>query len=171
MEMMLAKTLSAANRLWFLGLAIFFQQCIVSAAPAQAQFLAQPVIFNSLRLHDGFVPDPQKLRGISGGTVLSREKLAVRESPTGACVGYIDHYADHLLTLETFFDYLKLTVKSQGDTVLIVRGPGGVWCNDDSQDHNPVIAGEWQMGNYELWVGSHGQKTFHPYVLEITQGK
>lgn len=137
---------------------------------AMAPVTAQP-IFDSLRLSSGFRPDPQTLRGVSGGSYKAMELLSVRETPTGACVGYIDEYADHQLKLDSFFNYLRVSVESQGDTVLVVKGPGGTWCNDDSNNQNPVIVGEWQSGSYDVWVGSRQKNDYFPYVLEITQVK
>lgn len=143
---------------------------ILGMGMAIAPVTAQP-IFESLQLRSGFTPDPQILRGVSGGSNKAMDFLSVRETPTGACVGYIDEHADHRLQLDSFFHYLNLSVESQGDTVLVVRGPGGVWCNDDSVDQNPVIVGEWQKGSYQVWVGSRDKNEYHPYVLEITQVK
>ncbi|NJN73709.1 MAG: hypothetical protein HC799_13310 [Limnothrix sp. RL_2_0] len=142
----------------------------VAIAPVSAQAVPKQPIFESLRLRSGFTNDPEVLRGVSGGDRKAMDAL-VADTPTGACLGYIDQHADHRLELLTYFSYLKLAVDSKGDTVLAVRGPGGIWCSDDSQDQNPVIAGEWQKGSYEVWVGSREARTFHRYVLEITQVK
>lgn len=138
----------------------------VAIAPAMAQS-----VFEGVSLQSGFTPDPYKLQGVSGGDQPAKNHLNVQQTPTGACLGYIDGRADHRLELKTYFNYLKLAVQSSGDTVLAVRGPGGTWCNDDSQNQNPVIAGEWQAGTYDVWVGSRNANEFHPYTLELTQIK
>ena len=64
-----------------------------------------------------------------------------------------------------FFDYLSLQVESPEDTVLVVRGPGGSWCNDDVLGFNPGLAGEWFSGTYDVWVGSYNEETYHPYII------
>lgn len=143
----------------------------VAIAPVSAQAVPKNAVFGSITIRSGFRPDPQELRGISGGEVAAMDKVGVRETPTGACLGFVDEHPDHRLKLNSFFNYLKLAVESKGDTVLVVRGPGGVWCNDDSQNQNPVIAGEWKAGDYEVWVGSRNRDSFYNYVLEITQVK
>lgn len=149
-----------------LGLCLGFGTAI---APVSAQAVPKQPIFESLRLRSGFTGDPEELRGVSGGD--QRAAALTTDTPTGACLGYIDTQPDHRIDLQTYFGYLKLAVESRGDTVLAVRGPGGIWCNDDSRDQNPVIAGEWKKGIYEVWVGSREQGAFHRYVLKITQVK
>ena len=140
-------------------------------APATAQSAPKQSVFESVSLSSGFSPDPRILQGVSGGDGQASAQLGVDQTPTGACLGYIDERADHRIELKTFFNYLKLAVESRGDTVLAVRGPGGTWCNDDSQDQDPVIAGEWKPGIYEVWVGSREKSKFHPYSLQLTQVK
>jgi hypothetical protein len=140
--------------------------------PAWGQSVASPQIFESTTIRPNFQPDPQRLRGVSGGSVpASDHAVADRsESSTGPCLGYVDTQPDHTLTLTAFFEYLQVAVTSQADTTLIVRGPGGSWCNDDAgEGKNPAIAGQWQSGRYSIWVGSYEKDEYHPYVLQITQ--
>ena len=54
------------------------------------------------------------------------------------------------------------------DTTLIVAGPDGVWCNDDSGSQNPAIAGEWLAGSYRIWVGNYQAGEVPRYELSIT---
>ncbi|MCA6527475.1 MAG: hypothetical protein ACK5Y4_02415, partial [Pseudanabaena sp.] len=63
----------------------------------------------------------------------------------------------------------KMQVKSSGDTILLVRGPGGSWCSDDVSDRNPEISGDWLEGTYEVWVGSYEENTSFPYLLQLTE--
>ena len=145
----------------------------VAIAPVMSQNISQAKqsVFEGVSLSSGFTPDPYVLQGVSGGDKTAKNHLNVQQTPTGACLGYIDERADHRINLKTYFNYLKLAVASGGDTVLAVRGPGGTWCNDDSSNQNPVIAGEWKPGVYEVWVGSRNENMFHPYTLELTQVK
>jgi hypothetical protein len=54
---------------------------------------------------------------------------------------------------------------------MLIRGPGGSWCSDDVSDRNPVIAGEWLPGKYEVWVGSYEANMSFPYLLELSEEK
>ncbi|MBV5261717.1 hypothetical protein FLX56_25220 [Synechococcus moorigangaii CMS01] len=140
-------------------------------APVMAQPSPKQALFENLQLRSGFAPNPQILRGVSGGSERAADLLNIADTPTGRCVGFIDDHADHRLNLMTFFNDLKLSVESAGDTVLVVKGPGGVWCNDDAIGHNPAIRGEWQKGQYQVWVGSREQRQYFPYILEIQNRK
>jgi hypothetical protein len=86
-------------------------------------------------------------------------------------VGYVDQQPDHTIVLTEFFDYLRLEVQSPENTTLVVRGPGGVWCNDTYNGQNPGIAGQWFSGTYQVWVGSGTPDTYHPYVIRISQAR
>ncbi|BAW96672.1 hypothetical protein NIES970_16110 [[Synechococcus] sp. NIES-970] len=155
----------------------FFGVCVgivgleLAIAPVIAQPAPKQAIFENLDLKSGFSPNPQVLRGVSGGDERAADLIGIVESPTGPCVGFIDTHADHRLSLHNFFSDLELSVESVGDTVLVVRGPGGVWCNDDAASHNPEIRGEWKVGNYEVWVGSRQERQYYPYILEIQHRK
>jgi hypothetical protein len=139
---------------------------IVCPLPASAQ---SAPIFESTAVSPGFSPDPRTLRGISGGSVPARTIAQRAETTTGPCVGFVDSSPDHTLTLNSFFDFLSIEVQSSEDTTLVVKGPGGTWCNDDISGKNPGIAGQWQAGNYAVWVGSYQKDQYFPYVLRVTQ--
>jgi hypothetical protein len=126
-------------------------------------------IFENLTLSPGFRPDPQSLRGISGGTVATRTISERIDTSTGPCVGFVDRQPDHLLTLTEYFDYLSVEVQSPEDTTLVISGPGGTWCNDDLQGKNPGIIGKWLAGEYKVWVGSYERNKFHPYVVRLSE--
>ncbi|MEL7036784.1 MAG: hypothetical protein AAFO04_14350 [Cyanobacteria bacterium J06592_8] len=136
--------------------------------------LAQPLqykttpMFENVKLSPDFTPDVLTVRGLSGGPISAQNTAGREDSPTGPCIGFVDEKPDHKIVLTGFFKYLSLRVQSSEDTVLVVRGPGGSWCNDDYQDMNPGIAGQWLSGTYEIWVGSYTPDRYHPYVLEIT---
>jgi len=126
-------------------------------------------IFENITISPRFSPDPIIIRGISGGSIPAA-KIADREqSITGPCVGLVDREPDHRLELTAFFNYLSLQVESAQDTTLVIRGPGGSWCNDDFEgDRNPGIAGQWQKGIYEVWIGSYDREQYYPYTIRIT---
>lgn len=126
-------------------------------------------IFENITISPRFSPDPIIIRGISGG-LMSAAKIAGREqSVTGPCVGLVDEEPDHRLELTSFFNYLSIQVESDQDTTLVIRGPGGSWCNDDFEgDRNPGIVGQWQKGIYEVWIGSYDREQYYPYTIKIT---
>lgn len=126
-------------------------------------------IFENITLSPGFRPDPESLRGISGGEVAARTISERIDTSTGPCVGFVDRQPDHILTLTESFDYLSVEVESPEDTTLVISGPGGTWCNDDLQGKNPAIIGQWLAGNYRIWVGSYQRQKFHPYVVRLTE--
>jgi len=126
-------------------------------------------LFQNLRLSPGFNPDPQWLRGVAGGEETAIAISDREQTPTGACAGFINTLPNHRLTLDQVFYSLRVRVKSEGDTTIIIRGPGGVWCNDDYDGSNAGIAGQWLAGNYEIWVGAYTEDTFLPYELEVSE--
>ncbi len=139
-----------------------------------SQLAAQPTppfLFENITLSPNFNPDAIAIRGISGGTIWARELAARKETETGPCVGFADEQPDHVLTLTNFFNYLSLQVDSPADTTIIVRGPGGTWCNDDviNQGKNPGIFGQWQAGTYQIWVGSFNKNQYHPYRIKLSE--
>ncbi|HBB33519.1 MAG TPA: hypothetical protein DDZ80_13955 [Cyanobacteria bacterium UBA8803] len=141
--------------------------CIASSAQAQS---AQPQpIFENVRIGRRFSPDPLTIRGISGGSVPAKQVAGRAETPTGPCVGFVDEQPDHTIDLTAFFNYLSLQVASPEDTTLVISGPGGTWCSDDSQGKNPGIAGQWRAGAYRVWVGSYAKDNYHPYIITITE--
>lgn len=126
-------------------------------------------IFENVTLSPAFTPTPATVRGISGGAVPANEFTGRAETITGACVGFIDQQPDHRMVLTQFFNFLSLQIQSTANTTLVIRGPGGTWCNDDYSGKNPGMSGQWLSGTYEIWVGSFQQNTYHPYVIEMTE--
>lgn len=140
---------------------------------AQGPAIAQnpTTIFENVTLSPNFTPDPMTVRGISGGDVSAREIAERAETVTGPCNGFLDKQPDHTIVLTQYFNYLSLQIQSTDDTTLVVRGPGGTWCNDDYSGKNPGMAGQWLSGTYQVWVGSYQQAAYHPYVIRITELK
>lgn len=130
-----------------------------------------PPIFGDITINQKFSPDPLIVRGMSGGSLPGKQVAGTSETPTGPCSGFVDEPPDHTLALTSKFEYLKLQVQSPQDTTILVKGPGGTWCNDDLNNKNPGIVGEWLPGNYQIWVGSYEKDKFFPYTLQITEVK
>ena len=143
---------------------------LLLAQPVDAKPLnsASTPIFESITLSPNFTPDPLTVRGLSGGSVLAETTTGEANTPTGSCIGFIDQQPDHTLVLRDFFNYLSLRVKSNADTILVIKGPGGSWCNENNEGSNPAITGQWLSGTYYIWVGSYQSDAYHPYTINIT---
>ena len=89
-----------------------------ASGPAAAQS------YNSFTLGAGFTPDPQTGNGETGG-----QTQATRFGPQ--CSGVIDSTPDHTIRVTSPLD-LRLSVESTTDSTLVVVGPAGVFCDDDS---------------------------------------
>jgi hypothetical protein len=144
---------------------------ITSVIHAVADAQEVSPIFADININRKFAPDPLTVTGMSGGSVPGSKVGGRSETPTGPCTGFVDENPGHRLKLKSGFDYLKLKIESPQDTTMIVKGPGGTWCNDDFEGKNPGIVGEWLPGIYEVWVGSYQKDQYFPYTLKITEAK
>jgi len=118
--------------------------------------------FGTVRLASGFEPDPWGAQGTSGGEVSAQQSFG--------CAGWIDSRPDHILDLRSGFNYLRVEVTSNADTTLVVRGPGGVFCDDDSAgNRNPRLEGQWQGGRYEVWIGSYQEGVMSRYQIQFSE--
>lgn len=140
-----------------------------SPTPTPVVLSSGVLIFEDITLTPNFTPNPAIVRGFSGGELTAEEVAGRAETPTGVCTGFVDAEPDHQMTLTSPFQVLSLLIQSTDDTTLIIRGPGGVWCNDTYTDWNPGIAGQWLSGTYDIWVGSYNEGTYHPYVLNFSE--
>ena len=148
------------------------RKVVLGLAPvvALAAILAIPAIsgaqnFGSVSLNTGFMPDPRMLSGTSGGGTSA-------SSMGGSCRGWITPQPDHYMFLNTPFSWLRVFVRSGGDTTLVVRGPMpsmATRCNDDRFGFNPAIEGAWAPGQYHIWVGSYSSGQMHSYQIGFTK--
>ena len=84
--------------------------------------------------------------------LLASDVTGTTETETGECQGYIDSEADHYLTLEHSFQYLKVLAESDSPTSLAILGPKGeAWCHTGS---NPYIEGVWDAGEYQVYLAN-----------------
>ncbi|MCS6797551.1 MAG: hypothetical protein NZ898_03295 [Myxococcota bacterium] len=120
--------------------------------------------FRPVSLRSGFLPDPRRLTGTSGGA-FDAAQLG------GGCRGWVAARPDHVVTLRSGFNFLRMYVSSQADTTLVVRTPDGRWlCNDDTFGTNPSIESpSWGPGRYLVWVGSYQQGVMAPYQIFFTE--
>ncbi|WP_081942829.1 hypothetical protein [Myxosarcina sp. GI1] len=115
-----------------------------------------------------FISSPMTLEGISGGNSSAAEVVRTENTATGYCDGFVHRQPNHIFKLNSFFDFLKVEVESSADTTILIKGPGGVWCNDDAESANPMIEGQWQPGIYEVWIGSYRENANNSYRIKIT---
>ena len=80
--------------------------------------------------------------------------------------------ANHVITLDDNFTYLRFTVNSQGgQPILLIKGPNGSSScvqSDAFSGSTITDSGYWNAGTYSLYIGDRtpGQ---HSYSLSITQ--
>lgn len=110
---------------------------------------------------------PIELQGSTGGSMPVSEITGRASTPTGSCTGFANSAPSHTLVLKGFTESLSMLVESAEDTAIAIRGPGGVWCNDDFVGKNPGVTGQWLAGKYEIWVSSYAKNRTAPYVLKI----
>jgi len=143
--------------------------CPTVAAEALIVPKKSVLMFQDLAIAPKLNQDPKILQGISGGGEETTKISGRIKTETGDCIGFVDTLPDHKITLTSSFKFLNLKVLSSGDTVLLIKGPGGSWCNDDTNSRNPAIGGEWLQGTYEVWVGSYEVNSSYPYLLEVSE--
>ena len=110
---------------------------------------------------------PVELRGTTGGSTPVKEITGRAATPTGPCTGFANSAPSNTIVLKGFTESLSMLVESSEDTALAIRGPGGIWCNDDFVGKNPGVTGQWLAGKYEIWVSSYAKNRTAPYVLRI----
>jgi hypothetical protein len=162
----MSRTLSRTSKI--IGKKVLLTGCLLAVTLFCLPMPAQANDANAT-LNPGFSPDPRQLSGTSGGSTSAREVAGRVDTPTGACVGFMTDQPDHNLELKAFFKYLAVSVQSREDTTIVVKGPGGIWCNDDYDGKNAGVSGEWLPGNYQIWVGSFKKGNSLPYTLRITE--
>ena len=141
-----------------LGITIIFNS-LISSTKAQS---------NSIAVNSSIAKAPLVLKGNSGGAIKAPEITQTENTATGFCDGYVRSQPNHVLKLESFFESLRLEVESSADTTILVKGPGGVWCNDDASSANPMIEGQWQPGIYQVWIGSYQADKSDSYQIKVT---
>lgn len=120
--------------------------------------------FGTVSLAPGFTPDPQTSRGTAGGPI-----AANTWNPT--CRGNVSARPDHELVLSAAMPRLRVLVKSERDTTLVVQGPDGQYrCVDDAEGLNPIVEGPYAAGTHRIWVGTFSSDaTGVPYVIGFTE--
>ena len=128
--------------------------------------------YGSVTLSPGF--GSQSLTGVSGGQTGvpagQVDASTYGDTATGPCRGTIAAAPDHMMTLDAAFSSLaiEVTATDAGDTALVLAGPGGVWCNDDTNGLNPSVVSTFGAGTYSVWIASYSAAQNHPYTITFT---
>ncbi len=134
--------------------------------------IAQEANFETRSLSPGFSPETGSVSGYTGGSY-SLSALSNRDREGNACLGYGDSRPDHILVLEAPFQTLTLQVDSGGkDTTLMVQGPDGFLCGDDTDSVNldaQLVAKDWKPSRYKVWVGTMEPGNRGAYRLTISE--
>jgi hypothetical protein len=137
----------------------------VPAAGLTAEALAHPLDVlppappEPIELAAGFAQVVEE--GLSGGNV-----TAFGLAP--GCAGMIPARPGHRLVV-TSPTAVRLAVESTADTTLVVQGPGGPYCNDDSVGFNPGLSLTLEPGQYDVFVGTYSPDTGRqPYTLTVS---
>lgn len=149
-------------------LAIAAIALFTSIATQSQVALSQPA---KVTIAPQFSPNPLQVEGVGGGDVAAPAIAGTGDTQTGPCSGFVTTNPDHVLKLTKFFNALNLQVESNEDTALIIKGPGGVWCNDDFDGKNPGISGQWQAGDYSVWVSSYKKNHAPNYTLQVREDR
>lgn len=142
---------------------VYAQQPAYAQQAAYAQPAPSEATYGTSRLRPGFMPDPQRFAGRAFGRIPA-EQLG------GGCQGWIAAQPDFVFYLDGAFPFVRIDTAARGDTTLVVRGPGGVFCDDDSAGgQNARITGAQWGGRYEVFVGTFQRGAVADYQLEISE--
>ena len=153
------------NRVYLRSL-ILFVVTLTFVASANAQ------TYGSVTLTPGF--GSQSLSGVSGGQTGvpagQVDASTYGDTATGPCRGWIAAAPDHMMILNAAFTSLaiEVTATGGGDTALVIAGPGGAWCNDDTNGLNPSVVGTFGPGTYSVWVASYSVSQNHAYTITFS---
>ncbi len=122
----------------------------------------------TIDLVSGFVPDPHTATLTAGGGSIEASNLSDSD---GTCAGTVNSAPDFSLNYSGAGSYpLTFSVKSTGDTTLLINDANGTWfCDDDSAGNlNPRVTFTTPAdGRYDIWVGTFS--TTEQATLEITE--
>jgi hypothetical protein len=129
--------------------------------------------YGAVTLSPGF--GSQVLSGVSGGPVGTPggqiDASTYGSTPSGPCRGWIAATPSHAMTLTAPISNLQISVSTNNpgdDTAMLITGPGGTWCNDDTNGLNPAVTGAFQAGTYSIWVASYSMNMNHNYTITFT---
>ncbi|MGE4055998.1 MAG: hypothetical protein AB7F99_14475 [Vicinamibacterales bacterium] len=122
----------------------------------------------TISLVSGFEPDPHSETLTAQGGSIDASNIVDGD---GSCAGNVSAAPDFSLNYSDAGSYpLTFTVRSSGDTTLLINDANGTWfCDDDSAGNlDPVVRFEHPVdGRYDIWVGTFS--TTEQATLEITE--
>jgi protease YdgD len=127
----------------------------VLLTPAAAQDVTLEPSFGVFTLSSGFLPDPNWIGLLAGGTLYAEHTDQIDGAP---CAGYFADPPDFRLFFRPGAGLpLHVSVQSVADTVLLINAPDGTWhCNDDSDGLNPALSFAAPLdGQYDIWIGTY----------------
>jgi len=105
---------------------------------------------------------PLTLAGTSGGPRQAR-------SMGGNCRGTIAVRPDHVINVVTPMQVRFEVLNAGGDTTMVVVGPSGVFCDDDSGNGlNPRVIQQLMPGQYQVYIGTYAGRNLYPYTLQVS---
>lgn len=137
---------------------------VLSGATTAQDFNKSPS-FGSTSLEAGFTPDPYTVSLSSGGNIEA-------DNLGGDCAGYIADAPDYRLNYDAGSLSLTISVSASVDTTLVINTPNGNWvCDDDSGGNlDPKVTfSKPSSGQYDIWVGTYGNSSMEPAVLQFTE--
>jgi hypothetical protein len=83
-----------------------------------------------------------------------------------SCRGNIAFAPDHVFNVVAPMQVTFTVLNQGGDTTMIVMGPSGVFCDDDSAGSlRPQVSQMLMPGQYQVFIGTYGGGGMHPYTL------
>lgn len=134
---------------------------VIAAGLLTAAASAHAADYGNFEIGPGFTPDPQTGTGTTGGARDAAQAFG------GDCSGSVDTTPDHVITVTSAVN-LKLYTTSTTDSTLVLRGPSGTFCDDDSRGElDAEINAVLRPGRYEVYVGHLGETG--QYTLTLTE--
>jgi len=122
-----------------------------------------PVARGPIAIGPGLRPDPAVLHGRAGGPV-----EATMLDP--GCRGFLPSEPQLELDVMAPIPYLRILVRCAVDATLVVQGPQGYACNDDSEGLNPIVQQSFAPGHYRVFVGTYSPQPMPvPYTLGLSE--
>ncbi|MEM6713009.1 MAG: peptidase S1 [Pseudomonadota bacterium] len=122
--------------------------------------------FGSVRLDEGFLPDPWNRRVTAGG------QNEISNCGVGGW-GWTARRPDYRIQYSTSgSSALTFIIQSNVDTVLLVNDPNGRWHFDDDGGADLGAAlriGNAPSGQYDIWIGSYNRGSGIPANLQISE--
>jgi len=124
--------------------------------------------FGSAELYEGFPDDPWH-RSITAGGTESISRCFQDNTLSGSAASAPDFDLYYRTSGNT---QLKIYVRSEYDTVILISDPYGEWWFDDDSagGHDPMVVFPFAAdGLYNIWVGSYERRDGLPATLIFTE--